>query len=246
MSLPNAQDIYDVIEKTWPPAGRQTLGGWVIRSGQGGGKRVSAATCDAPGLPDIALAETAMETLDQAPLFMIREGEATLDKALQARGYSVIDPTTMYACPIDLLTATQPPPMTGFAIWPPLAIARDLWAAGGIGPARVAVMERVTVPKVSLLARAKDRAAGVAFVAIQRKTAMIHALEVAPTLRRNGVAINIMRHAAIWAQNQGATYFSLVVTDANLAANALYSKLGMTVVGHYHYRIRGKNDGPRQ
>ena len=56
-----------------------------------------------------------------------------------------------YACP----TADMPPPpwMTIFAHWPPLAIVSGLWAAGGIGPARVAVMDRVTGPKAALLAR---------------------------------------------------------------------------------------------
>ncbi len=241
MTLPSAQELYAVTEATWPPADRRQLDGWIIRNGDGGGQRVSAATLlrpDQPGLPDIARAEAAMRALDQHPLFMIRDGETALDAALAERGYAIKDPVTQYACPTAILTEKPVPPVSGFAIWPPLAIQRDIWARGGIGKARLRVMERVRGPRTTLLARARDRAAGTAFVAIERKTAMIHAIEVVPALRRNGVGLNILRTAAHWAQDHGATHFSLVVTDANAAANALYLAAGMTAVGKYHYRVR--------
>lgn len=238
MSLPPAAEIMGAIEHTWPAARQQTVHNWTIRDGQGGGKRVSAATLNAQEPKELDAAEIAMTQLDQDQLFMIREGEDALDNHLARAGYQIIDPVTLYACAIETLTQKPVLPMTAFAIWPPLAIAKELWAEGGIDPARIAVMERAESPKSSILARIKDRAAGSGFVAIYRNIAMIHAIEVTPTLRRNGVAINIMRAAAHWAQDQGATYFSLAVTDANLPANALYCKLGLTAVGHYHYRIK--------
>ena len=238
MTLPLTAEILDTIEHTWPAAKQQTVRNWTIRDGQRGGKRVSAATSNIGDAYDVAAAEAAMEHLNQDRLFMIREGEVTLDNLLAKAGYRIIDPVTLYACPIETLTQKPVPPMTAFAIWPPLAIANELWAEGGIGTPRLAVMERVNLPKSSILARFNDRAAGSSFVAIHQRIAMIHAIEVTPTLRRNGVAINILRAAAHWAQDNGARYFSLAVTDENIAANALYSKLGMTAVGHYHYRIR--------
>ncbi|PHQ95911.1 MAG: GNAT family N-acetyltransferase [Marinosulfonomonas sp.] len=238
MTLPSTADIFDAIEHTWPAATQQTVCNWTIRDGQGGGKRVSAATSDIGEPCDIAAAETAMGHLNQDRLFMIREDEYALDNQLAQAGYRIIDPVKLYACPIETLTQEPVPPMTAFAIWPPLAIAKELWAEGGIDVARIAVMERAGLPKTSILARIKDRAAGSGFVSIHRDIAMIHAIEVTSTLRRNGVAINIMRAAAHWAQDKGARYFSLAVTDANIAANALYYKLGMTAVGHYHYRIK--------
>ncbi len=73
------------------------LGPWTIRDGQGGGKRVSAATAhSAVNDDDIAQAEVAMLDLGQTPLFMIRDGDAALDKLLETRGYSVVDPVEMY------------------------------------------------------------------------------------------------------------------------------------------------------
>ncbi len=237
MNLPDVHDLYDVIENTWPCAQRQNVGPWIIRDGAGGGKRVSAATSTRGDFGDIGQAEAAMAALGQPHLFMIRKGDDALDAELAARGYGVVDPVTLYTCPIATVASRPAPPMSAFTIWPPLAIMADLWADGGIDEHRLAVMHRAVTPKTSILARIKDRAAGSAFIAIHRRIAMIHAIEVAPSLRRNGTGNNIMRVAAQWAQNQGARYFSLVVTDANVAANALYCKAGLSVVGHYHYRM---------
>jgi len=179
-----------------------------------------------------------MSALNQKPLFMIREGDGLLDRTLAEAGYGRVDPTMIYICPVSSLTSEPSPTLSGFTIWPPLAIMKDLWAAGGIGPLRVAVMERVTGPKTAILARGSDRVAGCSFVGIHENIAMIHAIEVAPSLRRTGVGNQILRHAAHWAQNMGADYFSLAVTDANTAAKSLYSKLGMSVAASYHYRQR--------
>jgi ribosomal protein S18 acetylase RimI-like enzyme len=229
--------LADVMEATWPPAAVQPCGPFLLRDGQGGGKRVSAATCEGVWVADdLAAAEAAMQAVGQRPLFLIRQGDEGLDAALAARGYAVVDPVLAYAAPAALVAAEGPKYMTTFPHWPPMEIAKALWAEGGIGPARLAVMERAVGAKVAVLARANDRAAGVAFVACHGRQAMLHGLEVTPALRRQGSAHNILRAAAVWAQDQGADTLSLVVTEANAAARALYASLGMVVVGKYHYR----------
>jgi len=197
---------------------------------------VSAATAEDDWTPaDLPQAEQAMLALDQPALFLIRQGEAGLDSALAARGYHVVDPVVAYAAPLTDFTQA-PDPMTTFPHWPPMAITTDLWAEGGIGPARVAVMQRVRGQKTAILGRAKDRASGAAFVAMHGKTAMLHALEITPSQRRLGSAHNILRAAAVWAQENGADTLSLVVTEANENARRLYASLNMQLVGQYHYR----------
>ncbi|WP_236019206.1 GNAT family N-acetyltransferase [Fuscibacter oryzae] len=221
------------MEATWPPARRWPLGPFALRDGAGGGKRVSAASATGPWLSaDLDAAEAAMD----APLFLIGPQDQALDMELAAREYTVIDPVLAYAAPVADLVQMLPKRMTTFPHWPPMQIARDLWAEGGIGPARVAVMHRAKGAKTAILGRAQDRAAGVAFVACDGDLAMLHALEVSPAFRRQGSAHNILRAAALWAQDQGATTLSLVVTTANAPARALYTSVGMQVVGHYHYR----------
>lgn len=233
----DAGTLAEVMEATWPPAAWQPCGPFLLRDGRGGGKRVSAATAegvwDGAALTD---AEAAMQVMGQRPLFLIRQGDEALDATLATRGYAVIDPVLAYAAPVAAVAAEGAAYMTTFPHWPPMEIAKSLWAEGGIGPARLAVMDRVQGAKCAILSRANDRAAGVAFVACHGRHAMLHGLEVAPALRRQGSAHNILRAAAAWAQAEGADTLSLVVTTANAPARALYASLGMAAVGHYHYR----------
>ncbi len=227
---------------TWPPASARRVGPWTIRAGQGGGKRVSAATAEAPvTADDIALAEDAMRALGQAPLFMVRPGADRLDGLLHPLGYRVVDPVDILACPVHTL-ASPPPPISAFTIWEPLEIMRALWSEAGIGPARQAIMARAPEPKTAVLGRSRDRAAGAAFVAIHRGIAVTHALVVAPGQRRQGTAVNMMRAAACWAQDHGAGALCVLVTRANAPARALYASLGMKIVGHYHYLEKGTQE----
>ncbi|MEP1585634.1 MAG: GNAT family N-acetyltransferase [Tateyamaria sp.] len=231
------QAFYTAIDGTWPAATKTRVGPWVIRDGQGGGKRVSAATAEGAFVDaDIAQAETAMRTIDQRSLFKVRAGEDALDAALAARDYEVIDSTNGYVAPVSALTDTPVPPVTAFAIWEPLAIMAEIWAQGGIGPARLAVMERAQI-KTGILARWNEKPAGAAFVAIHDGIAMVHAVEVLQSQRRQGVAQWIMRRAAFWAQENGAETLAVLTTASNGPANALYQQLGFSPIGGYHYRI---------
>jgi GNAT superfamily N-acetyltransferase len=226
----NPDLLIQTMEATWPPASTRRIGPWLLRDGAGGGKRVSATTAE--GRWTVAELDA---ILPQSPLFMIRPQDSALDAALAARGFARIDAVVGYAAPVA--SFAPPPRMTGFAHWPPLQITRDLWAEGGIGPSRVAVMDRVSSgAKAALMARTNDRATGAAFVALHGQVAMLHALEVSPAHRRHGSARNILCAAALWAQYHGAETLALVVTEANAPARALYASQGMQLVGQYHYR----------
>lgn len=225
-------DFLAAMDATWPAAEYQRHGPWLIRKGAGGGKRVSAASVAGDWTPpDIPQAISAMQELGQSPLFLIRAQDTDLDQALDAMGFEIIDPVLVYIAPVGLLADD----VGCYPHWPPLAITREIWAQAGIGPARLEVMARAS-EKTALLVRRQDRVAGVAFVARAGKTAMLHALEVSPDHRRQGSAQNLLTAAADWAQRQGADSLALVVTTANTPARTLYEKLGMSVVGGYHYR----------
>ncbi len=235
MTPPGRNRLLAALEATWPAARRLQVGPWTLREGLGGGQRVSAATADAPVTEaDIASAETGMRDLGQRPLFMIRPGEP-LDAWLEARGYDIVDPVTLYIARIDALTR---PLSLSSAIpsWPPLAIQQELWDEGGIDAPRLAVMDRVASPKISILGRRSDTPGGTVFVAADGEVAMLHALEVTQGERRRGVGHLLVTAAANWAAEQGAFWMTLAVTQANAAANALYQRAGMTPNGEYHYR----------
>ncbi|MES0825756.1 GNAT family N-acetyltransferase [Ruegeria sp. SCP11] len=230
-------DWPNIVDGTWPAAGYEQLGPFRLRQGQGGGSRVSAASALGPVTEaDIDAAEVAMRAMGQKRIFCLRPGDEALDAQLAARGYEVLDPVNIYMCPVDHLTDLPIPRVTVFTTWEPLAIMREIWAQGGVGPARVAVMERATGPKIGLLLRNNDQPAGAGFVAIQDGVAMVHALEILPDHRRQGLGNWAMRAAAFWARDNGAQTLSVICTKANDGANGLYHALGMEIVGEYHYR----------
>ncbi|NCO20745.1 MAG: GNAT family N-acetyltransferase [Rhodobacterales bacterium] len=231
--------LFAVLDATWPAARTVALPAFLIRDGQGGGKRVSAAQATgAVDAADLAAAEQAMQALGQPPLFILRRADDPLDAVLADHGYRVVDPTVIRGCAVETLTALPLPRVAAFALWEPLQIMRDIWAEAGIGPARLAVMQRVTGPKTAVLGRSHDKPAGVAFVALHGDIAMVHALEVRVASRRQGTARHMMICAARWAAGQGARQIALAVTEANTGANALYASLAMPVRAKYHYRIK--------
>ncbi|MFA9231147.1 MAG: GNAT family N-acetyltransferase [Microgenomates group bacterium] len=231
--------FFQAMDATWPAAKSWRSGPWTLREGLGGGKRVSAATVHGDWTTlDIPLAEAAMRDLGQSALFMVQPQDTVLDEHLAQLNYKVVDPVLAYSAPIKSLTETNAVPLTAFSHWPPMAITREVWADAGIGPARLAVMDRVLGHKTALLARAPggDRVCGAGFVAMHDRVAVLHALEVNPAFRRQGSAQNMIRAAAHWAQDLGADSFALAVTTANAQARRLYEGLGMSVIGGYHYR----------
>lgn len=220
--------LFAALEATWPPLSSQRVGPFRLRDGAGGGKRVSAATLEG------AFTEADLDATD-ATLFQLRPGDEALDAALEARGWRLVDPTILMTAPVD--TVAEPPrPVSLLAAWPPLAIQRQIWAEGHIGPSRVAVMERACTPRTAFIARFQNRAAGVGFIAAHQGIAMLHALHIEPGFRRQGVARYMVRGMADWARKQGAQTFALAVTQGNAPARALYSALGMTDAAAYHYR----------
>ncbi|MBK0401045.1 GNAT family N-acetyltransferase [Limibaculum sp. M0105] len=235
---PDAERLLDAVDVTWPAAEQREVAGWRLRRGVGGGKRVSAASALAAGsLPDIGAAVSGLAAWGQQPLFRVTPGEEALDDALHARGYAVIDPVVIYCAPAVSIDDGADQTARVIRVETPLRIVDEIWAEGGIGPGRRAVMDRPAGPRAVLLARVEDRPAGVAFVAIDDGIAMIHAIEVGEVFRRKGAGGALLRGAARFALEHDAPWLALAVTEANAAAHALYEGLGMTVAARYHYRV---------
>ena len=245
MSLPTAAELDPVIEATWPAASHRTVGPFTLRDGQGGGQRASSATADGPVTrADSDAAARTMAEMGQRPIFRLRPGQDTLDAALADAGFVTHDPTNILAASTALVAARDLPRVRAFLIWPPLAIMDGLWDEGGIGPGRRAVMARVDDPKTAVLGRGADKPAGAAFAAICANVAMIHAVQVAPAVRRRKVAHHMMVALAQWAQDLGVPWLVTLCTCHNLAANSLYSELGFSLVAQYHYRVRAAGREP--
>jgi len=239
-ALPDTRRLFQAMDATWVAAEFKTLGPWVLRRGEGGGKRVSAATTDSTVTPlDIEAAEQGMAAMGQPALFMVRENNADLDLELARQGYQIVDPSLLFAAPAVEIAKVNPAPLKAIPGDAPLAIMREIWASGGVGPARIEVMRRAKGPKTYLFSRHDiDKPGGVAFVAMDGEIAMLHALQVVPQARRSGVARNLLGRAAIWGIEMGAKTVSLATTGENLPAQKLFTGLGMNVIGKYRYRMK--------
>ncbi|MFV0244154.1 MAG: GNAT family N-acetyltransferase [Qingshengfaniella sp.] len=228
-----------ILAETWPAAETCTLGPLTLRRSPGGGQRVQAASLTGEALPTAQTLTTAAEIMDdwgQTPLYRVDDGQEGFDTLLDGAGYVQCDPTVLRIGHLAPLLAIEVPPVSNFSIWPPLAIIQDMWRTAGHGPDRIAVMHRVPGARTALLARHTDRPVGVSFVATSGKTAVVHALDVVPTFRGQGIARRMMARAARWAQAQGLTRIAALVTTDNTPAQKLYQSLGMEPAGGYHYR----------
>lgn len=232
--MPDSARLAEALDATWAPVERIRTGGWTVRRGEGGGNRVSAAS----GSGELAAAVAAQAAWGQDPLFRLLPEQTELDAELEAKGYRLHEPTVFYAAPADAMHGTQSHMAAAYRCHCRPAIMEEIWATGGIGPARLAIMDRVATPKQLLMSRAGDSPAATAFVAVDGDVAMIHAIEVLPQYRRKGCATLILEASARWASEQGAEWLTLAVTRANDTARALYERLGMIETGAYHYRIK--------
>ncbi|NOR61698.1 MAG: GNAT family N-acetyltransferase [Rhodobacteraceae bacterium] len=234
---PTEAEILQTVDATWPAARYFDSGPFTLRLGHNCGQRVSAASARGQAsAAEIGAAERSMLALDQARLFMISGKDTELDAALAARGYAIKDPVTMFACPVATLAQHDPKGLTAIRTEAPLGVMQEIWAAGRLEKGRLAVMARAKGPKTYLLGRVDDRPAGAAFVAMDGKSAMLHALEILPEHRRKGLGLAMTAATAAWAAEHGAETFSLIAVTANTAACGLYHSLGMQDVGYYHYR----------
>lgn len=226
-------------EATWPAAEYADAGGFRVGKGLGAGGRVSSARALTGWKEsDIPKVDKIHEGWGQRPLFRALDDDANLIAALEAHGFRRENPTAIMEIETSALTDLDVPRVMAFAIWPAMAIQREIWAAGNIGPARQAVMERVEAPVTSILGRIADRAAGAAFVAVHQDVAMVHCVEILPDLRRKGLAGWMMRQAAFWAAEHGAERIGLAVSRDNEGAVALYRQLGFREMAGYSYYAR--------
>jgi len=237
---PEDRELALAFETTWPAAESADTGALRSGRGLGAGGRVSSSIALSPdwSAADLSAAEAQHRAWGQRPMFRLPDSDERLGRALAGLGYRPEAPTAVMVADCAAL-AVAPPALGTFAVWPPMAIQRDLWSAGNINPARQAVMDRVTGPRISLLGRLDDRAAGAAFVAVEGRVAMIHAIEVVPQFRRRGLARWMLGAAALWAGQQGADRLGLAVSRANIGARALYDCMGFAEVGGYSYWARG-------
>ncbi|KIT15286.1 GNAT family N-acetyltransferase [Jannaschia aquimarina] len=234
MSLPDAPAIMAAIRATWPPSGLERSGPFDLPAETRGTRRATSARLR-PGATATEADIAEVERIRPGTVFGTTDDhEDALVALLRARGYGEGGISDLMAGPVAPLLGDLPP-VSGFAHWPPLAVAEALWDDDGNDATRRAPMMRAPEPRVAILLRHSDRAAGALFVGIHDRIAVLHLVLTLPRFRRQGVGIIGMRHAAVWAAGQGATHLALPVEASNAAAVALYRRAGLERRGGYRY-----------
>ena len=235
-TVPDARRVIAAVRATWRPARMDRAGPFDVPSDTAGGRRNCAARLGPIGASFTESDLSAVEALKPGTIFGTLDGlEDALADVLAARGYREEGATTLMAGPVAPLLEEAPPPVSGFPHWPPSALAEDIWLSHGQDPARLSVAVRAPEPKAAILLRASDRAAGALFTAVHEDMAALHMVLTLPDLRRRGVGMVGMRHAARFGDRHGARWIVLPVEADNAPARALYRRAGLTDVGGYRY-----------
>jgi ribosomal protein S18 acetylase RimI-like enzyme len=166
-----------------------------------------------------------------------------LDTQLAARGYALRTPTLVQCAEVADVLDRLPAPSAEVNI----SAAPDdgwmdfWWRSDGHGGADQQAVAR------QLLDRGQARYAGVragrAVTAIGRLAlvddwAGLYCLAVDPGVRRQGLALTVIRALLQEATIAGTQRIWLQVVAANSPARALYERLGFRTVSQYHYRVK--------
>jgi GNAT superfamily N-acetyltransferase len=167
---------------------------------------------------------------------------ATLDAALEARGYVAFDETLVLAAAIG-----APPEQRGadgLAIETPLAEAfvEAIGAFRGSPVSqRAAHLERLAQSPLDVrpvIARIDGVVAGGGIVSIDDDVAGLFDVFTAAPMQRRGIGAAIVSRLVAYAWERGARHAYLQVTASNAPALALYAKFGFATRYRYHYRAR--------
>jgi GNAT superfamily N-acetyltransferase len=234
-------------DEAWPAPVRGRLGDWLLRSADGWTGRANSAL--PVGDPDRPLpaavdaierwyTERGQPAIINTPLPLAVPVGVELD----ARGWTARPLTLVQTVPLTTLRPPEPAPADG----PPVTLAdapSEEWLAvaagrkGGLPAAArhvLTAVDRVRFAQVyadgTLVAMARGTVTG------QGRWLGLSLIEVAPQVRRQGLAARVVRELAGWGVVEGATHAFLQVEQRNTEAVSLYRRLGFTT--HHTYLTR--------
>jgi len=241
---PEPTALLAAVHAVLPLADRPSFGPFLLRIDPATGAMIATAGPGRPG-PDaqaaIAAAAARMAGAGQPPRFGLGETDSDrdTDAALARAGYRIESTGLVHVAPIGRLHQGPPPPLSGFAAWPPLAIQHQIWAEAGPGTAGRSVAAGMGEPCTSILGRIGHRAAGTLLVACRGDVAVLHGLVVRSEHRRGGLARRMVAAAAHWAAGQGALWIVAALAEDDRTGLSLAESLSMTPAARFHHRVAG-------
>ncbi|MFD3405358.1 GNAT family N-acetyltransferase [Kribbella sp. NPDC058693] len=240
-----AARIDSLMNQAWPAADSTELDGWLVRRNAGVTLRAnSVLPANAPF--DVQKALDYVESLylahDITPSFQISPAvqPSDLDAHLEARGYTVRNPTLVQCAALSDVLAKLPATADEVNIsTAPSAAWMDCWWSvdGRGGAANRDTAEQILARGKALYASIPDgpQVKAIGRLALVDDTAGLYCLAVDERFRRQGLASAVIRGLL---QAATAKWVWLSVLEDNAPARTLYDNLGFRTVSRYHYRVK--------
>ena len=247
-SAPTASELETVFARGWQGTVVKRLGDWLLRAGSGfTGRANSVLPLGSPGRDlDAALLAVSGFYREHGlpPLFQVPidagPALADLDERLAERGWEAFNTTAVITARVQELLRSLPA-RTDLSAAQLDDMPDDRWLAGYLyrGSRLPSTAVDVLVNADGLtFASVRDRGdlLGVARGVVTENWLGITAVTVSEEHRRRGVGTHLMREIVRWGAGRGAESVYLQVDEANIAALAMYRRLGFTRHHGYHYR----------
>jgi len=243
-------DIERAAALHWQPPDTERLGEWLLRAAAGfTGRANSALAAGDPGrpLPEAVAAVEAWYRRRALPPMIAVPGVLLpgapphpVEKHLAERKWLLRpDPALVMVADVKDVTGAPLAPGTDFRLDPePDAAWLGLYRYRGeqLPPmARTLLMSAPWQAFGSI--HSGGRPVAVGRISIAAGWAMITAVEVSPSARRQGLGAAITHALTAAAARQGVRRIMLQVVEDNAPARALYTRCGFTYTHRYHYRI---------
>ncbi len=237
--------LEEVAALGWPAPDTARLGGWLLRAAQGWtGRANSVLPLGAPDrpVPDAIsavqrwYAERGLPPRFQLPLPLCEALDATLDGC----GWRAYNPTLVRVAAVAAVAhfGADPglPAVTLAARPTPEWLAAYHYRGGGGLPAVAVQVMTAAAEPVFASVSIDGTVAGIARAVLDEGWCGVTAVETVEAFRRRGIGRHLMLAVALWAAGRGAERSYLQVAQENVAAQAMYDRLGFTVSHRYHYR----------
>lgn len=238
-------EIEGAAVRGWPATIQIPIDGWLWRHSTGGSVRANTVAALAFTGSDPESAIDAVEGMAKIQgtraCFTVSDASvpADLDARLAARGYARGDDHVTMAKAVDN-SATQPPGVMLSAAPSPGWMAAYL---SGLSEDRRAMAPEILrrLPSAAIYVSAVEGhdviSSGLTIG--DGRVASIQCMASAPTARRRGGAQRVLQSIEARAARDGRQVLYLQTSGDNVAARALYERMGFAVVGHYHTRTLG-------
>jgi len=241
------RDLEELALTTWPALQQWLFDGWVIRFADGHTKRANSVNPLYPSHQDAAAKIVQCEQWyaehHLPTVFRLNNhtAPANLDGLLDLRGYRLLDPSLTLHRRLDNWSLPHDPPgtMRSEQILDWLALYCQLSGkAIEQQDTHTAILQAMPAPRLFAALWDGDQAVACAIGVVHAQALSLVDVVTAPRRRQRGYATALLNQIFAWAQQQGVTDASLQVQGDNVAARALYARLGFREIYTYWYRVR--------